>query len=61
MVLADEGSTTREKVVMALTDGDVSTEITDDALFIMISAVGDSPLGPIQSSSTAKEAWKGCS
>lgn len=45
------------RISKALTNDNVSAEIMDDALYLIISALGHSPAGAIQNYSTAKEAW----
>lgn len=41
----------------AFTDEEVSREYTDEALLIVVSALGNDPLIAVQSYTTAKETW----
>lgn len=47
-----------KKVASALLKEDVSTDITDETLSLVISALGDSSLRAVQLCKTARDAWE---
>lgn len=45
----------KKKIGHALTNQDISRKLADEALSIIVSALGDNPLRPVQKCNTAKE------